>query len=820
MSLSRFSFFLLCLVSVVAVSSRVSAGGTQWVPSYYGQADFLTESPGTAGGAAGAYVNPAVLGVLPGRDLQFFWTDQNLKTDGVSRWALLSAVPHLGLGVERFKTRVQIGSVLEDRTLTQYSLATGFGDEGFAVGFGHSWTTGDAAQMNRANTVSLGLLARPCRFASLSAVGTSAYQKGDTRLVADIGIRPLGTTFLTLLGDAEFMDHQSIDDLEWGAGLGSEILPGILVAGKVRKGGTYQLGVSVSFGSVEGSVQPHYDKDNNRTFNTYGLRSGYLQRNVVTDMTQKRKLYYKRAMKGQVGYQRFQFMDPVSHDLKRLLAQLEDVRQDDRYAGVALNLSDMQINYALAWELREKLKEIRSSGKKVVTFVDNIGMVNYYVASAADRVVMDPIGILEMGGLALNRTYYRQMFQKLGVGMQEWRFFTYKSAAETFARENMSEADREQRQALVDGWYAQMRKDVCEARKISPAQFDNIVNKEMVMLPKRAMELGLVDSLGHWLDAEKIVKGLEGEKGKRLVGPKRFEAQKYHKDEWGRPPEVALIYGLGLCAMDEGITARKLGNVVKGAGKSKRIKAIVFRADSPGGDALASEVVARELLEASKKKPVIVTQGMVSASGGYWISMYGDTIVATPMTITGSIGVIGFWAWNDGFGGKIGLTSDHVQKGDHADLPLGIVLPFVGMALPDRNLTSDEYAKMKDLILTAYDEFLERVGSGRGMAKADVDKVGQGRVWTGTAGKEKGLVDEIGGLERAMVIAREAAGISKERTVFIRELPGRGFINPQAFDFSPIKAQADSYELQYIRKLLEAKGRPVYMVPPDLIVEK
>ena len=281
MNLFRFSFLLLCLVSAVVFSSLVSADGIHWLPSYYEQADFLMGSPGTTANAAGAYINPAVLGVLPGRDLQFFWTDQSLKTDGISRWTFLGAVPNLGFGMERAKTRSLVGSVLEDRVITQYSIATGFGDEGLAIGFGHSWVSGDAAQMNRASTFSLGLLSRPCRFASLGAVGTSAYQKGDGRVVADIGIRPLGTTFLTLLGDAGLMAHQSMKELEWGAGLGSEVLPGIFVAGKVLKGGAFQLGVSLSLGSVGASVQPHYDKDNNRIFNTYGLRSGYPQRNVV-----------------------------------------------------------------------------------------------------------------------------------------------------------------------------------------------------------------------------------------------------------------------------------------------------------------------------------------------------------------------------------------------------------------------------------------------------------------------------------------------------------------------------------------------------------
>ena len=203
-----------------------------------------------------------------------------------------------------------------------------------------------------------------------------------------------------------------------------------------------------------------------------------------------------------------------------------------------------------------------------------------------------------------------------------------------------------------------------------------------------------------------------------------------------------------------------------------------MRADSPGGDALASDIVAEALEDVQREdKPVIVTQGAVAASGGYWISMYGDKIVAAPQTITGSIGVIGGWFYNAGLKEKLGMTTDLVQVGQHADLGFGMTLPLLGAGVPDRNLTEGERALVENMIRTGYKEFVTKVAAGRKMKYEDVDKIGQGRVWPGVDGKQNGLVDELGGLETALLLAKQSAGIARDQPVTMVEAP-----QPEAFN--------------------------------------
>jgi len=379
----------------------------------------------------------------------------------------------------------------------------------------------------------------------------------------------------------------------------------------------------------------------------------------------------------------------------------------------------------------------------------------------------------------------------------------------------MSEGDREQIQAIVDDFYQLAKTEVCEGRGISHAEFDRLVNEEMLILPEDAVDLGLADTLGRWEVVKGVIEDLEGEK-KGMVGVGALAKYDLPDDDyWGERPKIAVIYGLGVCAMDEGIKARSLQKVFdKVAGRSD-IKAVVFRVDSPGGDALASDVVAEAMKRCKEKKPLIVSQGYVAGSGGYWISMYADTIVASPATITGSIGVIGGWFYNEGLKEKLGMATDIVKVGDHADLGYGIPLPFVGR-LPDRNLTPDERSKFEHNIKHYYDAFVEKVASGRDMAAEDVYKIAQGRVWSGTDGLEIGLVDVLGGLETAIMIAKDRAGISPGEDVDIVELPEAPLFNPQMFAPTLFGVEQPRNEiLEHLRFRMEHNGEVMPLLPVD-----
>ena len=278
--------------------------------------------------------------------------------------------------------------------------------------------------------------------------------------------------------------------------------------------------------------------------------------------------------------------------------------------------------------------------------------------------------------------------------------------------------------------------------------------------------------------------------------------------------------------MNSGITARKLKGVIESARNDESIKAIVFRVDSPGGDILASDIVAEELKKAAEDKPVIVSQGWVAGSGGYWISMYGDKIVASPWTITGSIGVIGLWIYNDGLGDKIGMSYDNVQVGEHADLGYGFRLPLIGVMIPERQLDTEERAYIEQMIRNWYQDFVSKVAEGRNMSEEAVHEIAQGRVWTGVTGKEIGLVDELGGLEKAIEMAREAAGIKPGAEVEIVELPEKGLLSPRLFQAKifgtqeyplgiPADIDMDDPCFMYMRMFLQHNGQPLLMMPPE-----
>jgi protease-4 len=297
-------------------------------------------------------------------------------------------------------------------------------------------------------------------------------------------------------------------------------------------------------------------------------------------------------------------------------------------------------------------------------------------------------------------------------------------------------------------------------------------------------------------------------------------AEEFPSRAWGSRPRIAIVYGLGYCAMDWGIRARRLEKIFRRLEKDDRVRAVVFRVDSPGGSGISSDVIAASLRRCAGEKPVIVSQGGVAASGGYHISMYADTIVAAPTTTTGSIGVLGAWVWNESMGRTLGMTTDHVKRGRHADMDMGIWLPLVGLQFPDRPLNEEERARFEKVIRDSYDLFVAGVAEGRGMDPEAVHEVGQGRVWSGLDGKEIGLVDEIGGLEIALRIAREAAGIGSDEEIEVIELPGKGLFKIDLGGPDLLTERLEQEPVwQYLKLFSEHPGQPLPVLPMELYDE-
>lgn len=784
--------------------------------SYYQQSKYWMASPGAFKNGLYGYDNPALLVYQHEPDLYFTWSNQYGKWNEFNQWGLFAAVPNLGF------------SVLHDKNFmsenTNYKLSGAVGNHGFSMGFGYGWSNGDRNFNEESSLYSIGTSIRPIQYFSLGLVGNFYSNSGNEGIV-DAAIRPFGNEVLSLFGDYAYQNH--FNQSNWSAGIAVEPYPGFRLTGryfesKFNLAGRYfeskffTVGVDLSFGRIGFSALNNMNNDGSYSSNSYGIRLGAYDRNVLENFKTKNSVV-EFELNGSLRYRRFIFFDD-SRTLFDLIDQIKTAKEDNSVSGIAINTSGMQAGREMLWELREELIKFKESGKKVYVYMDNGSMDMYYFASVADKLFMDPIGMLTLEGYVWGKTYFANALEKLGVGFHEWRYFKYKSAGEVLSRTSMSEGDSIQLQALVDDLYDLAKKDICKSRNINPEKYDDLINNQSLFIADDALKYGLVDCIGRWDSLKQMLNKDSGDEQKYMHPG---SLTRYHLPEdnyWGEKPEIAVIYALGECAMDEGINARQLVKTVKEAGDNKNIKAIIFRVDSPGGDGLASDIVAEALKDIKGKKPVIVTQGYVAASGGYWLSMYGDTIVAAPNTITGSIGVIGGWAYNKELKDKIGFSTDYVKKGEHADLGFGMTLPFIGLSLPDRDLTSVEQKRVDNSILTMYKGFVQKVALGRNKTYEQIHNIAQGRVWSGTDGLSNGLVDVIGGLQTAIDIAVKKAGL-EGKEYQLKEYPARPFIN---FNFLMPKLGISGFGLsgfeedpyfKHLKFRLQNAGVPMPIIP-------
>jgi len=802
------STLLKSVLIVLVIRSFLCAGESK--AQYYSQSRYILTSPGSFENGFLGYLNPALVNMVAGPELFMFSTDRNQGELSGRQWGIVGAVPHLSFGA--------INHRVEGERYSDYRIACGFGDETVSYGISYGWAAGKKGLTRLGENISAGVVWRPHPFLSAGIAGVFPQKKGVRYGVLDLGFRPLASGRITFFGDCAFTSFSDLDKAQWSTGVAVQPLSGITVAARLFDDNTFSLGMSFSLGNISLRAHSHVNEGNTTLFNNYALRIGAGRKNIFDSYFKKNKQYVSLNLKGPIHYQKYRLFDKEKNTLTGIMQHLKGAADDERIAGIALNLSGMEAGQEIIWEIRELLSDLKESGKKVVIYFDQGNMAIYHLASAADCVVMDPEGMLMLEGFAASRTFLKGTLEKLGIGYEEWRFFTYKSASEVLSRTSMSEPDREQRLELLKDFYSLIQKGVCRSRSFSSDYFDTLINEKAIFLPEEAQKHQLVDTLARWTDIGKIITDLEGKK-KPMINPQELACYSIRRTQWGSLPQIAVVYAVGACAMDTGIKARVLEKTILRLAEAKRIKAVILRADSPGGDPLASDLVAEALRKCRERKPVIISQGGVAASGGYWISMYGDTIVAAPNTVTGSIGVIGGWLWNQGLGDKIGMQPDFVQVGKHADLAAGLTIPYLGLTLPHRNLTQEEFGMVKGAITTMYKHFVKKVARGRDMKEAAVDSIGQGRVWSGIDGRENGLVDVIGGLDAAISLAKKSAGISEDKKVSIVEFPSPGWINPEIFkpDLFGIDNQnaADSPMINYLKLINSYPGKPLVMLPAD-----
>ena len=451
--------------------------------------------------------------------------------------------------------------------------------------------------------------------------------------------------------------------------------------------------------------------------------------------------------------------DSNTYGLDDILSSIKKAKENENIKGIYLQASMLGTSYASLQEIRNALLDFKESGKFIIAYGDSYTQGLYYLSSVADKVLLNPKGMIEWKGIASAPLFYKDLLQKIGVEMQVFKVGTYKSAVEPFISTEMSPANREQVTAFINSIWGEVTEGVSASRSLPVDSLNALADRMLMFYPaEESVQCGLADTLIYRNDVRDYLKQwaeLKEDDRLPILGLSDMINVKKNtpKDKSGNIVAVYYASGeitdySGSSASEEGIVGTKVIRDLRKLKENDDVKVVVLRVNSPGGSAFASEQICHAVKELKTKKPVIVSMGDYAASGGYYMSCMADTIVAEPTTLTGSIGVFGMIPNLKGLSEKVGLTFDVVKTNKFADL--GVIM---------RPFNQDEKALIQMSVAQSYDTFISRCAEGRHMTKEAIEKVGEGRVWTGEMAKELGLVDVLGGIDTALEIAVRKAGI-------------------------------------------------------------
>lgn len=492
------------------------------------------------------------------------------------------------------------------------------------------------------------------------------------------------------------------------------------------------------------------------------------------DLFESKKLVVKdntvlhMELNGQIGDYTYANFDAGSFALTKkfgvmeILDGLKIAKEDKKIKGIFLNCDNIDAGMATVKEIRDGLIDFQSSGKFIVSYNENYDKKSYYLSSVADELYVFPTGMIDFLGLGAEIMFVKGALEKLDVQMQIIRGSNnkFKSAIEPLINEQMSDASRLQTQTYIDALWLEMLNSISASRGITVDQLNEIADSVYIRKSGDAVEYKMADGIKYYdevLDLLKVkAETKEGEE-LELLDFQKYALKKTKNERTLRKMDdknIAVIFAEGDIVDGDGEIGQIGGNTlaadIRDARCDSTIKAVVLRINSPGGSAMASDVIWREVVLTKGVKPIVVSMGDVAASGGYYIACAADKIYAQPNTITGSIGVFGIVPYTgDMFKNKLGITFDHVTTNEHAVLST------------NRKLTESELLIFQEGVDDIYDDFISKVAEGRGITKAEVDSIGQGRVWAGTDAIKIGLVDEFGGIYSAINFAAEKAGIAQ-----------------------------------------------------------
>ena len=453
------------------------------------------------------------------------------------------------------------------------------------------------------------------------------------------------------------------------------------------------------------------------------------------------------------------------YGLDDILSSIRKAKENENIKGIYLQAGILDASFASLEEIRNALKDFKESGKFIVAYGDQYMQNMYYLASVADKVIVNPQGSITWQGLASQTIFFKDLLQKVGVEMEIFKVGTYKSAVEPFIATEMSDANREQVSAFLHSIWGRLLEDISASRSI-PAEVLNKYADGFLMLEPAETYIanGMADTLMYKdgvLSYLKELTGREENESLRTLSLEDMKNVKRHTPLDKSGNIIAVYYAFGdiddtaSASTEEGIQSEKVIKDLRKLREDEAVKAVVLRVNSPGGSAYGSEQIWREVVLLKEAKPVIVSMGDYAASGGYYISCAADCIVADPTTLTGSIGIFGMFPNMENLlNDKLGLHFETVKTNANAD-----------MGNMTRSFNTNEKVAMQKYINQGYKLFVQRCAEGRGMSVEAIEKIAEGRVWTGATAKELGLVDELGGLDKALEIAAQKAGVESYSTI-------------------------------------------------------
>lgn len=522
------------------------------------------------------------------------------------------------------------------------------------------------------------------------------------------------------------------------------------------------------------------------------------------------------------------FSEEKKMGLDAIVESIRKAKTDPEIKGIFIETQDIDAGMASVEEIRNALIDFKQSKKFIYAYGEAFTQKGYYLSSVADQVFINPQGGLDFKGLGAQIMFFKKMLEKLDIKVQIFRHGKFKSAVEPFDLEKMSESNRLQTQTYMNSLWNQMLKGISEERGVDVNKLNSIATNLAIRTADDAVTNGLADKALYYDEVIEELKKKTGQTAKQklnLISVEKYKEAGSSDDEEEKVPsrnKIAVVYAVGSIESGEGddetIGSDRIARAIRDAREDSSVKAVVLRVNSPGGSALASDVIWREVVLTKKAKPVVVSMGDVAASGGYYISCAADMIIAQPNTITGSIGVFGMMPEAGTLlSERIGITVDTVNTNANA-----------GIGSVYRPVSEFEGQVIQQGVEDVYKTFITRVSDGRGISVADVDSIGQGRVWAGTDAMRIGLVDSLGGLDAAIAVAARKAKLGSDYRIVkfpTQKDPFADFMGKSEEEMTEafITQQLSVFKEQYFmfrrsQALLNAKGVQARM-PYDLIIE-